>query len=81
MAAVFQLSDLVTSSRDSKTSRLRTNDGADVAYSTANNRKCAPLGPGDFDRTSPAMRMNLEARLADESVLALPAGLDEWAVR
>ena len=81
MAAAFQLADVVTSSRSSKTSRLRTCDGADVFYSTANNGLCAPLGPGNFDKTAPAMRVNLEARLDDEDVLAFFDGLDEWAVQ
>ena len=48
MAAAFQLADVVTSACGSKTSRLRTRDGADVVYSTANNGLCVPLGPGNF---------------------------------
>ena len=79
-AATFQLSDVVMSARGSKTSRLRTSDGTDVVYSTANNGLSAPLGPGNFDKNAPATRVNLAARLDDEDALAFFDGLDERAV-
>ena len=82
MAATFQMSDVVINARGSKTSRLRTNGGADVVYSTANNNGlCAPFGPCNFDRAAQATRMNLAVRLDDEADLAFFAGLDEWGVR
>ena len=81
MAAGFQLSDVVTSSRGSKTRRLRTREGADVAYCTANGGLCAPFGPGTFDKSTPATRMNLDVRLDDTDALAFFDELDSWAVQ
>ena len=74
MAAAFHLSEVVTSARGSKTSRLRTSDGADVVYSTTNNGMCAPFGPGNFDKNAPGTRVNLAVGLDDEDVLAFLMG-------
>ncbi len=81
MSVVFQLSDLVTSARGSKTSRLRASDWAGVVYSTATNGLVAPFGPGSYDKSTLATRVNLEAGLDDEDVLAFFEGLKERAVR
>ncbi len=42
---------------------------------------CAPLGPSNFDKNTPATRKNLEAPIDDEDDLVFSDGLDAWAIR
>ncbi len=82
MAIALQLSDVIVIARGRKTARLRASDGAaDVIYSTANNGLCAPLGPGNFDKSAALTRMKFEARLDDEDDPAFFDGLNAWALQ
>ena len=79
--ASFQLADVVSSSRGSKTCRLRTLEGEDVVYITAGaNGLVAPFGPGTFDATGATRRKNFVVRLDDEETHNFFKDLDAWAV-
>ena len=81
MAGEFQLADVVTNARGSRTARLRTSNGRDVIYCTANNGLCAPFGPSCFDNASPTTRLTLARRLDDETILHIFEDPDSWALR
>ena len=81
MAGEFQLADVVTNARGSRTARLRTSNGREVAYCTANNGLCAPFGPSCFDNASPTTRLTLACCLDDETILHIFEDLDSWALR
>ena len=79
--ALFQLADVVTSARGSKTARILACDGsANVVYRASDNGLCAPFGPGNFDKSADATRMNFEVRLDDEHDLSYFDQLDAWAL-
>ena len=81
MALSFQLAEVVTSVRGSKTARVLACDGgANVVYRASDNGLCAPFGPGNFDKSADATRMNFEVRLDDEHDLSYFDQLDAWAL-
>ena len=77
----LQLADVYTTSRGSKTCRLRGADGGDVVYtSSADGGLAAPFGMSSFDKSSAVTRMGLDIRLDCEHTLAYFDAIDEWAV-
>ena len=77
----LQLADVYTTSRGSKTCRLRGADGSDVVYtSSADGGLAAPFGMSSFDKSSAVTRMCLDIRLDCERTLAYFGAIDEWAV-
>ena len=82
MALSFQLAEVVTSVRGSKTARVLASDGSTyVVYRATDNGLCAPFGPGSFDKSADATRMNFEIRLDDENDLAWFDQHDAWAAQ
>ena len=81
MALNLQLADVYTTTRGSKTCRIRGADGRDVVYtSSAEGGLTAPFGMSCFDKSSAAGRLSLDICLDCEHTLNYFDALDEWAV-
>ena len=81
MVLTLQLADVYTTSRGSKTCRVRGADGRDVFYtSSVEGGLSAPFGMSSFDKSIVTPRVSLDIRLDSEHTLAYFEALDEWAV-
>ena len=81
MALALQLADVYTTSRGSKTCRVRGADGLDVFYtSSVEGGLSAPFGMSSFDKSMVTPRVSMDIRLDCEHTLAYFDALDEWAV-